>query len=208
MKDPNPYELYLPTGYYTSTISFTGAAVPTGAAVTFQGDLTTTPAATLSTIATAINTHWQASMHLDLSASVTLTEIYVRYGSDDDDPGESIVLEESEPGQNTDPPCSPGVTYLMIKTSSLGGKRGRGRWYLPGCVETDIGPGGAVTSSRQNSLTTHGNAFLTALAGDIGNMCIAHRYRKEFVGTKKVPTPVGILGCEPMAATQRRRQRR
>lgn len=63
------------------------------------------------------------------------------------DPSAPIVFEASgdEEGGNTDTGIQPGTALLLTKHTNLGGRKGRGRCYLPGLSEAAVDAGGNLT---------------------------------------------------------------
>ena len=93
---------------------------------------------------------------------------------------------------------------LVHKVTAVGGRRGRGRAYIPGAPATAIDNTGVVDSAymvaNQPRLTTFGTACAT---NDIG-LVVLHGGE----GTLPVPYDVTNLVLDGKVATQRRRLRR
>jgi len=93
---------------------------------------------------------------------------------------------------------SPQVAYLMVKRTALGGRRNRGRMYVPGVAENGVDEAGIVSAGLLNDLNLFGTNFLSDLgAMDIG-MFILH-------ADGGTPTEVTELVATNKVATQRRR---
>ena len=104
-------------------------------------------------------------------------------------------------GTVTGDPMTPQVAYLIKKLTALGGRRNRGRMYLPGANESKVDGSGNVSSAFVTTLQTAFDNFMTDLgAADIG-FVILH---------SDGGTPTDITGgiAEPKVATQRRRLKR
>lgn len=106
----------------------------------------------------------------------------------------------SMPPQNT---C-----VLVQKRTALGGRRNRGRMYVPNLLaDADVSDLGDLTGAWQAALQTSFDNLLTALDTGLGGspiptpMVILH-------GTVGIPTPVTSLIVSGKAATQRQRMRR
>lgn len=97
----------------------------------------------------------------------------------------------------------PNVAILVSKRTSSGGRRGRGRLFLPWALlageADDVGviTGGVVTAT-QTAFTN----FLAALATDLHEMVLLHN---TGISATPSPTPVTTLRVETLVATQRRR---
>jgi len=96
---------------------------------------------------------------------------------------------------------TPNVAYLLRKVTASGGRRNRGRMYLPGVNEGNVDGTGAVDGTAIGKLNTAGSDFITDTgAADIG-LFILH----SDGGT---PTEITSFVASPKVATQRRRLRR
>lgn len=98
----------------------------------------------------------------------------------------------------------PNVATLVQKLTALGGRRNRGRMYLPGAVETDIDNEGLYGTTPLGVLQTAATAFRTqtlALA-QVDQLVLLHE-QAPFT-----PTEITSLVVSRTVATQRRRQRR
>ncbi len=100
---------------------------------------------------------------------------------------------------------APAVAFLIKKRTSDGGKRGRGRIYLPWSIATaNLDEGGNIAAASVTAMQTKATAFLTAIQAIAGgvNMVVLHQ---SGVAT---PSVVSSLTADARAATQRRRQAR
>lgn len=95
--------------------------------------------------------------------------------------------------------------FLVRKRTASGGRRNRGRMFLPGCNDNLVDELGNVTSAGQTSLQTACTAFLTAVqaVASVEEMVILHTPTVE----TPLPTVVTSLAIDPRIATQRRRLR-
>ncbi len=203
--DHVPSTLYLPPGFYQWSLRFTGLALPTGAAVTGCGVRTATP--TPTSMAETMFGSVVANFLPLMSNLVTLSEVYIRLGSSDGT-GESHTRFSASTGASTAGACSPGVAVLGRLSSGLGGRRGRGRLYLPGLTEPQVDHAGIL-------LPTFVSAWSTALADWRTNhiaagipIAIGHRYADAFIGPKLPPTEITAASADSRVASQRKRQRR
>jgi len=96
---------------------------------------------------------------------------------------------------------APQVAYLVKKLTALGGRKNRGRMYLPGPNESKVDADGSVISAFISSSQSSLDNFMTDTgAADIG-IVILHT-------DLSTPTDVTSLVMEPKVATQRRRLKR
>lgn len=103
-------------------------------------------------------------------------------------------------GSLTGAACTPNVSFLIRKRTGLAGRKYRGRWYLPGVVETDVDAAGLISSTRQNALQLAVNAFKTDMGAATHELVLLH-------SDATVPTAITSLPVEQQVATQRRRLR-
>jgi hypothetical protein len=104
-------------------------------------------------------------------------------------------------GTGGSPSVSPQVAYLIEKRTALGGRRNRGRMYLPGPTEGTVDGRGNVTSARVNDLQVAIDGFLA----DLGAADMTMRILHADGGT---PTQVTAGVAKALVATQRRRLKR
>ncbi len=96
---------------------------------------------------------------------------------------------------------------LLKKSTALGGRRNRGRMYVPCPLEGDVDPAGIVAPSAITAWNTAcavllpGGATHTAF-GFLGDPVVLHETGSQ------TPAVVTDLSCMPKIATQRRRMRR
>jgi hypothetical protein len=196
--------MYLPTGFYTAALKFSGVYVPTGAAITFQGSNDTDLSA--AAIAAAIKTAVWDNVKDHLTDGVRCDSIYVRKGQNVG-PGPSTEIAVGTAGAIATPGASPAVSFIVKKVTASGGRRNRGRLFVPGVSEASVDGSGVVLPATLALMQTDWNDALTALATANIDMCIAHRYEAG-APVMLSPEPVTSLVVEGLVATQRRRQRR
>lgn len=111
------------------------------------------------------------------------------------------------PGLLAQPTVPVNSAFLVKKGTALGGRRHRGRWYLPPAWigEDLIGAGGAISiTSAYTTLQSRLTAYLAAIAALQFPMYLLHGGPGDFVPP---PTLVTSLTLQPLLATQRRRMR-
>jgi hypothetical protein len=96
------------------------------------------------------------------------------------------------------------VSLLIEKLASIGGRRNRGRFYVPGINELDILSNGAVDPTARTAWQTGANNFYLGFdsAVNVGDPVILHTLAPF------TPTVVDQFVVDPVCATQRRRLRR
>jgi hypothetical protein len=143
-----------------------------------------------------------SSFNSRLDSSVTVAEVRVSKG---EATGEDTLGSESNtaPGGMTitSPPAN--VALLVAKRTERGGRRGRGRLFLPWYIpETDIAEDGTIQSSSLVGIQAALNTWLTQLASGSTPMVVLHR---PGLTTPGVPNIVTALPVQTLVATQRRR---
>jgi|tagenome__1003787_1003787.scaffolds.fasta_scaffold20808414_2 hypothetical protein len=101
---------------------------------------------------------------------------------------------------------------LVEKHTSKGGKRYRGRMYVPPCYisANNVGPSGNIQAAEWTTLGTRWNAFYQSLvspgSGRRYQPVLLHN-QKEGGATNYIPTEITSFAVDPMVATQRKRLR-
>lgn len=92
---------------------------------------------------------------------------------------------------------------LLRKITLAGGRRGRGRMFIPGVSEEHVGPTGALTSTLVTALTNAGNDIMGNLVAlsSVDAVVLFHN------SAPFEPTEITSLVPSAKAATQRRRMR-
>lgn len=107
-------------------------------------------------------------------------------------------------GTGSGAPLAPNVSTLWQKRTALGGRRNRGRAYIPPVLpsEGQVDALGVIASATITTLQTAYNAFLTAAAVSGLEPVLFHQ------SAPYTPTPITSFQLQPLVATQRRRLRR
>jgi hypothetical protein len=114
---------------------------------------------------------------------------------------ETGLATYSTPGGNNSPSFPPNTCLLVHKTSSTGGRQGRGRMYWPSLATADANEAGVINPASLPGFQTLMTGLITQLGLDLTPMVILH----TSVATS--PSLVTALVVDPIAATQRRRMR-
>lgn len=112
--------------------------------------------------------------------------------------GEAVV---GQPGSDGTSPVPPQVSYLIQKLSGLAGRSNRGRTYLPGIPEVEVGGDGRLSTGQFDEAQQSANNFRSSLDSFSLPMVILH------VDPALTPTSVVDFVVNRKVATQRRRLR-
>lgn len=189
----------IPSGYAQANLIFTGSELPNGAQCVLGLDISEAPIQIPATIANEVVTQLDAVDFADLFVStVTLDRVMVKFGPD------ATGLTGEAPaalgGLSSGEGISPQVATLVKKSTALGGRKGRGRMYIPGTPESVDAVGGSLDSGFVTAVNTCLNDFLDNMAGVSVPLVLLH-------GDNTTPTPLVSFACQSLVATQRRRIR-
>lgn len=189
--------MIIPVGFIQFTMNFGGNGLANPGAVIF-GASNTLPmdAQTAATNAAAL---WSEHIMPVLNDDVQFTGCLAKLGPNST--GQSAFESTADNGGVSSTGATSNVAYLVHKNSSIGGRHGRGRMYLPGVTESSVGSDGSVDSAIRGDIQTAVDAWLSDM--DIGNLTV---YLLHTDATS--PSSVESLTVDARAATQRRRMRR
>lgn len=174
-----------------------GAAVPTGAAnvLCFEnaGSLDADAIQVLLN-SLASDSPWEI-MH----SSVTIPEYLIKFGPDST--GAFEIRSSSMAGQSGGEPGGAQVSMLIRKSTALGGRKNRGRVYIPAIPEEFIDVGGVLDTTVVSTFQGVWDAWAADLAVGGLEACVEH-------SDGSTPTPITAFTVMGVVATQRRRQRR
>jgi hypothetical protein len=206
------YELEIPDGFAQVTLGFTGSALNFPAAVVF-GVQHDGAVHTPTDVCTEIGAAWATTFDAQLYSGVVLSSVHTKFGPSEDGPAAETAPNNA--GGKTGQAMTASACWLIRKNTTLGGKRGKGRMYLPGPTEDDNTLGTRWETAAVNAMQTAANAFMAALNTGNTPMVVLHRTREP--GTIEPgdpgspappPSPVQSLTVMGVPATQRRRLRR
>jgi hypothetical protein len=200
--------LIIPPGYLHAVYQFTCTGDPEVMVTTCGHEIDTASGANNDDAPDDLMTAFGSSMMTGLSADYTLVGVTCYIGND----GPVIVAESSGasvPGGVSQNAAPPNVAILMRKRTDLAGRRGRGRFYIPGVLNDVYASNGLLTTGQVDALTVDANAFYADLTVSVGNRfyppVVLHR--SEGIGDEPPPTPVTQFTIEQRLATQRGRLR-
>lgn len=190
-----------PSGYADVSIRLNLATMARPAFLTYGINPVDTDAAL---VAQSQAQAWLAagSMNTRLDQNVTAAEFIVRLGTDGGgDIVGSHVNTTAGAYNGTCPP--PNVATLVHKRTARGGRRGRGRLFLPWMIgEANVDEAGIISPSDVTTLQAACTTWLNALSAATTPMVLLHREGKTVI---PAPDPVVQLSVGALVATQRRR---
>lgn len=206
----------IPLNFLQATINFEGLNVPQGAAVVFG--CARNIELTASEHADIIQDAFADAFAPEISTSVTITTCDVKFGPDATGAsGTSSVVPRQ--GAQSAACLAPNTAFLLTKVTGTGGRRGRGRMFLPGVTDTLADNGGVVLPAVVTQLGVRGTQLLTAL--DVAGMPMVVLHEPSTIWVlvngqpRRIPTSdplpepdqVTSLVCNTRVGTQRRRLR-
>lgn len=150
---------------------------------------------------------WEQSFLLNQPSFLTLVQVTGRFGQDGADDLIATSTLNNETGAASGTYLPQNTAVLVQKRSALGGRKNRGRMYVPFCAsEGSVDNVGNIDSTDLGVLQGLADDFLASLLdadpGPALPMVILHSVSSE------TPTTVTELRVDPVIATQRRRLRR
>lgn len=195
--------MVIPATYAQLTYEFGGAGLPTGAQVTC-GLNTQLWEGTPDEAALAARLELDdANIVESLSNVVRLVRTTVRFGPEP--LGPTGVDTGQILGGIANPYDTPAVSFLVKKTTGIGGKTARGRWYWPGIPDAQTENAGVMAAAFQTDMQTKFTGWLTSMQGLGLIPVILHQQPSS---SDEPPYPIIGMTVERALATQRRRQRR
>lgn len=191
----------IPPGFAEAIVPITNAASPHVASVTFGIDLSavTAGAATAANLVMgAWNTGISALMDSETVAGPTTLVV-----GQDGGPPLTVIGTDTFNGLESTASLPANCAVLCKKTSATGGRRGRGRFFLPWAVgEAFVDEGGIISSARVTAINAGLDTFLTSLASTDVPMVLLH---SPGISTAGPPSVVTGLTADRLIGTQRRR---
>lgn len=150
--------------------------------------------------------HWTDPLKAVITSDVKFVGSTLRVGQDGGEPRVYEHAHAAVAGTQSSGALPPNSAWLIKKTTARGGKRHRGRMYLPGVPYTWLLTGGAVGTTQLASVQTAVDTLFDNVDGDttMGGMWILH---STGISTTPDPTRVTGLVAADKIATQRRRLR-
>jgi len=188
----------IPNSYSQINLRFVGSSVPQGAEVVF-GINPVGGSPDPADVAQVVGDHWIAEVLFAQVDDIALGSVLCKNGPNAT--GASAEVAFGDVGGSASLGWTPQVSVLVQKRSNtFGGRKNRGRMYVPGYPEDTANQSGLITGSLAG-LQAEYDAFLAALSASGLPMVILHN---ELADT---PTVVDVLEVQSTIATQRRRVR-
>lgn len=194
---------FLPAGYGQARILFRGISATSDSVVTFgyKQIATDDPAEHAEAFYNALTGTGAPFIASAFSNAYVFSGVYCTW-MDETGP---LVGEFLQPvtGAASIQPVPANCAMLLRKATALGGRKGRGRAFLPPVwtAEANIGPTGAIPGADAAAVALKWNAFRTALATAGIELRLIHN---EAI----IPTLITALSVDTTLATQRRRMRK
>lgn len=137
-----------------------------------------------------------------LDTECTVSEVRVSLGTDG---GEDIVggLSTAVAGGSGTTSVPPNCAVLVHKRTARGGRRGRGRLFIPWCVgEGSVDEAGIIASAAQTSIQNAMNTWLNNMTTNNVPMVLLH---DPGITVPGAPNLVTALSVDKLISTQRRR---
>jgi len=143
----------------------------------------------------------------------TQTELFYRRESEtSSDPTHVAVSSGSTVGGASGAPLPQNCALLVHKRTSVAGRRGRGRCYIPGPEEGQVSAAGVVLNVVVADWQDHLDAWLAAIvaSANIATAVVLHSTTLTIPDPDDLPSPYTItnLVMDSTIATQRRRLRK
>lgn len=204
--------LVIPFGFAQAKFRFRLSSDPEEAITTCGLDVAGAPDPTdPDAIALSAATAWITSYPSTLLFTAwTFVGVDIALGQADDDPDVVGSVVVNQVGTKVAGALPQNCASLVHKRSSLGGQRGRGRFYLPSgyLTESEVDGGGLIFGSTLTGLQTAAGSLLASFVAEDLEAVLLHA-----VSTAPVPSPtpdpsaITSLEQDPIIATQRRRLR-
>jgi len=201
----------IPPGYGQMTIPISHGSVSRDAAVVFGVDMNAQvgSVALVNKILTDFTSEWAAV----IDDAVTIGPGRLNVGQDG---GESLAFIGSTVvvGTSAQSSMPSNVAVLLRKTTARGGRRGRGRMFVPWALsDAAVDDTGQILGATVTNLQTRATDFLGNLELDLGSelatpMVLLHTESGEDVENPTatgLPNPVTALTVDALIGSQRRR---
>lgn len=146
-----------------------------------------------------------------MSDSVQITGCALTVGQDGPDPVRAYVAATTDlRGNNDDEKLPQNCALLIRKNTALGGRRNRGRCFLPGLLnELNVSAVGLIDSGAVGEYSTAANSWLSNLGQALtpAGACPMVLLHSEGESAVPEPTVVTSLSVDNVISTQRRRLR-
>lgn len=193
--------MLIPVGYAQVNVFMPVNAFPYVPQCTF-GIKTNEFLGTPEEMAEATYDTWAAEWDGFLTSNVTFEKVRLKFGPNSTGP--AYEYGGSATGAVGGESVEPSIAALVTKSTAIGGRQGRGRFYLPGMPESYLDPGGTLTSTGILQGQSCADAWLAAMVALDLQPVLLHS-----VGTSDTtPEDITALTVQARYGSQRRRNRR
>lgn len=189
----------IPEGFAQVNYVFTGTGLPLGAQTTL-GLRLDDPGDSPAVVADHARDAWVARILTYQSLNTFLQSVRVKFGPNDT--GGFGEVADGNNGDAVGESWAPQISLLIEKVTNAGGRRGRGRMYVPGFVEATVDEGGVIDPANVIAINGALVEFIADLQLDGLQPVLLHS------SAPSAPTVISSLLVDPRTATQRRRNRR
>lgn len=191
----------IPSGFAQANFRYTGGMAPTGAEWTLGLDVSAALGGPAG-VAADLGANYAATIRTVLPSAAVLTEVLVKFGPNSTGPAASDFTSYAGTGGGS--PTSPAVAIIVKKNTAAGGRTGRGRFFLIGAQESEVGETGVLTSGFIAGLQAELDSFYDELVSSGMPPVLLHSEGSPVT----TPTAITSFSCDGTVGTQRRRQRR
>lgn len=199
----------IPPGFASASVEMRASGDPDPWYITFGVDVSVAAGDTEAVFDT-ISDAWTNSFGPNLAIGMATTAYTLTIGSDGPD---NLILRRdvNQPGTSDTGKLPQNCALLVRKVSALGGRKNRGRFFVPGVLnEGQVDNVGVIAPALVDAFNVASALMLSnlelggATSSTPAPMVILHN---PGLGSLPVPTPVTDLSVSPVIATQRRRLR-
>ena len=196
--------LIIPPGFAQVTIPFRHASLAREAVITFGVDVSASGGDYVA-VADELLEDYSTTLGTILDSDVTAGPVRLRVGQDGGDPlavEGTTTFAAGAGGASLPSNCA----VLFKKTSATGGRKGRGRFYLPwSAADSGVNDVGQIDPADVPEYQTLADDFLTALTAGTQDTPMVILHDSTGIGIEPPPSVVLALTVDPLIANQRRR---
>lgn len=193
--------LLIPTGFAQVTVPLNHVLLVREAVVTFGVD-SSAAGGDYAGLADGIMGVWDGAVAPVLDADVLAGPVELSVGQDGGENLSAVGTVTSQ-GDRVISSVAANTAVLVRKRTARGGRRGRGRMYVPWCTsDTNVDEAGRIAPAEVTTLQSAFAGFRTALATASADMVILHNEGSSAPGAPDFVTSVSV---DNIVGTQRRR---
>jgi len=191
--------MIIPDGYGQVNMIFGGASAPRGAQVVFGVDNSIVTASAAAIAALAVDA-WNTQLLGHQSINLTLVSARCKLGPNET--GSQAEVASGAVGGANASSLEPQVAVLATKNTARGGRKGRGRMFIPGYEDTTLNSDGTVNSGVFANIQDDLDSWLTAFSDATVPLVLLHNDPADD------PDEITSISLQLLGATQRRRLRK